>query len=264
MYEAFTAALPDKERYLERIGYQGAVSHTQEALSALTYAHQTTVPFENYDICELGRPISLEIESLYEKIVVNRRGGYCFEMNAAYASLLTALDFDVWPILARLYRAQLGEEATPPLHRVNLVCMDGRKYLVDVGFGGPMPGGSLILVEDEIQEVRGTKYHFKKRPHNRWTLYRENSEGTIDPMMGFAEVPSEAVDFVTPNYYTSMNPESMFVRSRMANLRGEGGFATISNGQFHLVRGESDTTEPIESKEQEFAILKEYFGIVLK
>ncbi|MCL1849652.1 MAG: arylamine N-acetyltransferase, partial [Clostridiales bacterium] len=233
-------------------------------LSALAYAHQTTVPFENYDICELGRPISLEVEKLYEKIVLNRRGGYCFEMNGAFAALLTALGFDVWPILARLYRAPLGEEATPPSHRVNLVHLDGKKYIVDVGFGGPMSRGALLLEADTVQDVRGNLYHFEKRPHNRWALYRESSEGEIVPMLGFTETPAEPVDFIAPNFYTSTNPESMFVRGRIANLRRNDAHASISNGEFHQIRDGVDTTVAIESKAQEFAILEEHFGIVLR
>ena len=263
MYEALSAPLPDRERYLERIGYSGPVEHTQEVLSALVYAHHQTVPFENYDLCELGRPISLEIEHLYDKIVVNRRGGYCFEMNAAFASLLTALGFDVWPILARIFRAPNGIEPTPPLHRINLVCIGDHKYFVDVGFGGAMPAGAVALEDGAIQEVRGSLYHFKKQPLDKWVLYRETSEKAIEPMIGFTERPNEAVDFITPNYYTSMNPESMFVRGRIANLRSDDGFVTISNGLFRQVTQTGETSTPVESKEQEFALLKEHFGIVL-
>ena len=263
MYEELYAALPDPDRYLERIAFRGSVAHSQEALSGLAFAHQKAVPFENFDICELGRPIILEIQHLYEKIVLNKRGGYCFELNAGFASLLTSLGFEVWPILARIYRAAFGEQPMPPMHRVNLTCIGDKKYLTDVGFGGPMPAGALLLEEDILQEVWGIRYRFERRPHNRWILFRETSEKTMDPMIGFTEAPSEPVDFLTPNYQCSTHPDSMFTKNRMANIRFDDGFASINSGQFHLVQGGADVTRPVESKEQERSLLKDYFGIIL-
>ena len=80
-------------------------------------------------------------------------------------------------------------------------------------------------------------------------------------MIGFTEAPSEPVDFLTPNYQCSTHPDSLFTKNRMANIRFDDGFASINGGQFHLVRGDEDATQPIESKEQEFTLLKTYFGI---
>ena len=262
MYEELYAPLPDSGRYLERIAWEGVVRQSQETLDKLVFAHQKAVPFENYDICELGRPISLEIPKLYDKIAVNRRGGYCFELNAGFAALLAALGFEVWPILARIYRGAFGEQPMPPMHRVNLVCMGGEKYFTDVGFGGSMPAGSLVLKEDVIQEVWGLRYCFERRPHHRWTLFRETSEKVREAMIGFTEVPSEPVDFITPNYHTSTHPDSLFVRSRMANIRFDDGFASINGEKFHVVRGGNEETIEIQSKEQESDLLKKYFGII--
>jgi N-hydroxyarylamine O-acetyltransferase len=263
MYEELYTSLPDPEKYLKRISYRDPVTHTQETLSKLVFAHQKAVPFENFDICELGRPIILETLHLYEKIIAHRRGGYCFELNAGFAALLAALGFEVWPILARIYRATFGEQPMPPMHRVNLVCIGDKKFFTDVGFGGPMPAGALILEEDILQDFWGIRYRFEKRPHNRWILFRETSEKIVEPMIGFAEAPSEPVDFLTPNYHCSTHPDSMFTKNRMANIRFDDGFASINSGQFHLVRGSEDVTWPIESKERELALLKEYFNIEL-
>ena len=145
MYEELYEAIPGTEEYLKRIGYSGSAAHTQDTLSALVFAHQKAVPFENFDICELGKPAVIEIMKLYEKVVLDRRGGYCFELNAIFAALLQAMGFEVWPILARICRAAMGEQPTPPMHRINLVCLDGKKYFTDVGFGGAMPAGALVL-----------------------------------------------------------------------------------------------------------------------
>jgi N-hydroxyarylamine O-acetyltransferase len=151
-----------------------------------------------------------------------------------------------------------------PLHRVNLICLGDQKLFTDVGFGGPMPAGALVLEEDTRQEMRGSFFHFKKRPNNRWVLYRETSTDQIDPVVQFVETPAEEVDFITPCFYSSTHPDSMFTKSRIANMRYKDGFASISNGQFRLLTGEGDTSIPIESTEHEFELLKEYYGINLQ
>ena len=261
MYEELSAPLQDKGTYLQRMRYNGPPEVSAAALSALVFAHQKAVPFENYDICELNQPISLEIPHLYEKVAVQRRGGYCFELNASFAALLAALGFTVTPHLAMIHRG--NEQPSPPLHRINLVAIGDKQYFTDVGFGGAMPAGAVRLEEGPPQDVQGSKYHFEKRQNERWVLFRETSEKTIEPMISFSAYPSDPVDFIAPNYYTSTHPSSLFVRNRMANIRFDDGFASIGNGVFHLVRGGSDTTTEISTKAQEYALLEEYFGIKL-
>lgn len=89
----------DIKAYLNRIGYEGAVNPSSDTLRALHLAHVLTVPFENLDI-HLGRSISIEPEALFRKIVLARRGGYCFELNGLFALLLEQLGFSVTRLAA--------------------------------------------------------------------------------------------------------------------------------------------------------------------
>jgi len=91
----------DLHAYLERIGYDGPVEPTLEVLDALHLAHATTIPFENIDIL-LGRPIRLDLPSLQDKLVRDRRGGYCFEHNTLFAAALEAVGFGGGSILRSL------------------------------------------------------------------------------------------------------------------------------------------------------------------
>ena len=91
MDEGLYEPLPSVEAYLARIGIDGAKEPTLAFLDELVYAHQCSVPFEDLDICEKHAEISLDIAALFDKIVTRRRGGYCFEQNALFASLLRAL-----------------------------------------------------------------------------------------------------------------------------------------------------------------------------
>src|SRR5262245_14904037 len=117
--------------YLGRVGYDGPVDVTPETLRRLHLAHLLAVPFENLDI-HLGRPIVLDVDRIFEKIVRRRRGGFCYELNGLFAWLLGELGFDVELLSAQvLDGGRLGPEFD---HMTLLVEHEGR-WLVDVGFG---------------------------------------------------------------------------------------------------------------------------------
>src|SRR2546427_3680912 len=78
--------------YLKRIGAERPAAPTPEALRGLHARHQLAVPFENLSI-HLGEPIALDEDSLFDKIVLRRRGGFCYELNGALGCLITALGF---------------------------------------------------------------------------------------------------------------------------------------------------------------------------
>lgn len=70
----------EAKAYLERIGYRGAVQKDEKTLNRLIRVHLEQVPFENLDVCELGKIPSLDERELFEKIVKKRRGGYCLSL----------------------------------------------------------------------------------------------------------------------------------------------------------------------------------------
>src|SRR5438132_13873753 len=84
----------DTEAYLERIGYRGPTRPSSRVLRRLHRRNLLTIPFENLDI-HLHRPIILNEAALYDKIIQHRRGGFCYELNGSFASLLKKLGFKV-------------------------------------------------------------------------------------------------------------------------------------------------------------------------
>src|SRR3546814_21153640 len=71
----------DVEAYLHRIGLEQAPRPDQEGLMSVQRAHRWAIPFENFDI-PLGRGISLDPAAVFDKLVVRRRGGCCFEQRS--------------------------------------------------------------------------------------------------------------------------------------------------------------------------------------
>src|SRR6188768_1581585 len=123
------------DAYFARVGYQGPLEPTLPVLHALTAAHTQSIPFENLDVL-LERPLRLEKEAVFQKLVHERRGGYCFEQNGLFLHVLGALGFQVAPLSARV-RWQRPRDFVPPrTHLFIRVEIDGESWLTDVGVGG--------------------------------------------------------------------------------------------------------------------------------
>ena len=122
----------DMDGYLERIGYSGSATPNAQTLCKIHRAHLFTVPLENLDI-GWGRDIRLDEEGFVRKIVERRRGGFCYELNGAFAVLLRALGFRVTLLSARVPSedAKYGPEFDHLVLRVDLE----EPWLADVGFG---------------------------------------------------------------------------------------------------------------------------------
>src|SRR5688500_16002226 len=92
------------DAYLARIGYEGSREPTPETLRELHIRHLLSVPFENLDI-HWKRPIVVDVDRFLQKILEERRGGFCYELNGAFAALLRELGFDVKMLSARVMSA---------------------------------------------------------------------------------------------------------------------------------------------------------------
>ena len=143
MYEGLYAPLPDGQAYARRIGLPWPLTPDLDTLDRIILAHQCTVPFENLQCYDEGQMPSLEIAALFEKVVVQHRGGFCFELNALLLSFLKALGYDAWGVSCCIIR---GRDFIPPmLHRAILVRLGETVYYCDVGYGGPQPPGPVPL-----------------------------------------------------------------------------------------------------------------------
>ena len=183
MYEALNRPIPNLSGYLKRIGLSGAPSADLAGLNALIWAHQTHIPFEDLNTSWLHLPVSLEIPALYDKVVVRRRGGYCYELNALFTRLLLDLGFDARSVFCRVVR---GRDFLPPCaHRAVVVALEGKLYFCDVGFGGPMPAGALEIADGVGQDVRGEYFCIDRFDDYWWTVSRNASAGVREAVLQF-------------------------------------------------------------------------------
>ena len=248
------------KNYLKRINFEGEPKLDYATLSELQYKHFLSVPYENLDILK-NIPLSLNIDDLYNKIVVRKRGGYCFELNALFNWFLREIGFKTTTYFARF----LLDETTIPMrrHRIMRVEIGNSFYLTDVGVGCVTPERPLKLIENEETEVRGITYKLKKDPFLGWVLYfMKNNEWRR--LYSFTEEEQLEVDFVQPNFYCQYHADSIFNKQNMLAIRTETGKYTLDGDVFKTADTKGNITTVKKCTKDEIpGILKKYFGIEL-
>jgi len=259
MYESMNQPIPDVLAYLKRIGLSEAPAVSVDGLNALVWAHQTRVPFEDLNTSWLGLPVSLEIPALYDKVVLRRRGGYCYELNALFTRLLIDLGFDARSVFCRVVR---GRDFLPPCaHRAVVVALGDALYFCDVGFGGPMPAGALLIADGAGRDVRGEYFCVDRFDDYWWTVSRDTSAGVREAVLQFNTFPQTPQEFIAANMKSALDPESLFVKQLLVNLRTEDGALSISDDAFTVHRGGEVQTQHIAGEADLRRLLRDYFGI---
>lgn len=249
----------DVQAYLARIHAAARDGISVPALRSLVRSHLEQVPFENLDTAGHPRPISLREEDLFDKVVVRRRGGYCFELNKLFFLLLQELGYDCYPAAARiLYRRTLPR---PLSHRVTIVRLDGEKWLADVGYGGPGPKG-LLCLNGERQEIAGEVFSTGVEDGEQ-VIYRHDPD-EVRKLISFCDKPYLEIDFETLNGYFSLHPDSVFVQKTLVYRCIPDGQYALVNDQFTM-QGPGRPAEPktISEPEARRRLLEEYFGLFI-
>lgn len=255
-----SAAPLDLDAYFARIGYAGAREPSLATLNALMAAHTRSIPFENLDVL-LGRPIALEAPALVQKLVHDRRGGYCFEQNGLLLLVLEALGFRAAPLSARV-RLQRPRDFIPSrTHLFLRVELDGESWLADVGVGGLSLTSAIRLVTDVEQETPHEPRRLVREGARLFHQARLGAEWTDVYELTLEEMPP--IDREVANWFTSTHPQSHF-RSRLTVARAEPGGVRLGLLNDELtVRGAGGhaETQRIASPEELLTVLAERFGL---
>ncbi|MFT6707903.1 MAG: arylamine N-acetyltransferase, partial [Flavobacteriales bacterium] len=178
-----------------------------EGLTKLQEHHMENIPFENLDIV-VGRNIALDYPHLFDKVVIKKRGGYCFELNTLYAELLKSLDFSPKPVLGRVWLS--NPKGTPPRnHLAHLVDLGGKTYVTDVGFAGLITRIPLdINVTAPVNDKDGLVRVVPIADH-QFMIQRQTEKGWTN-LYSFENVEISEEDIHISNYYMSTHPKSHF------------------------------------------------------
>lgn len=253
--------LSDKSRtYLARLGIdpqQESLFCNRDLLERLQYAHVTRIPYENIDILA-GKPLPLDYDGQFDKIINHARGGYCFELNGLFGHLLADLGYGVTTFMSRYLR---GETQIPMRrHRViRAVCDDG-SFLCDVGVGQQAPRQPLLMQVDLVQEQFGETYKLIREPFYGWTVM-ELHQGSWRRFYCFTEEEQLDIDFVMPSYYCENAPDSIFRAAPMIAIKTADGRKTIDGQVFRIFSPDGVVETVIASQVDMTDILDQHFGI---
>lgn len=247
--------------YLQRISVTGTdLRPDRETLFRLQHAHLFHIPFEDLDI-QWRIPIVLDTKRFYNKVVLNSRGGYCYELNGLFAELLLHTGFEVSMISGRVFNGRkIGAEFD---HLALLVTLDEQQWLVDVGFGD----FSLqpLQLNGEVQSdgrnhyrightmLDGKAYLTAEKWHaGRKEFVAEYAFTTQAYVLG---------DFAGMNNYQQQDPASHFMQNLLCSIPVPGGRVSMINNRMVVTLNGQRSEQSIGDEQQRAGLLQEYFGI---
>jgi N-hydroxyarylamine O-acetyltransferase len=242
--------------YLGRIGAARPAAAGAAALRGLHRAHQVAVPFENLSI-HLAEPISLDEAALVDKIIRRRRGGFCYELNGAFALLLEALGARVTRLAARVYG---GGRAGPPFDHLALAVRlpDGTgPWLADVGFGSHSDF-PLLLDSRADQEDPAGRFRLADGEHGDVDVLKDG-----EPQYRIEVRERSLADFAPTCWWQQTSPASHFTRSAICSRRTDDGRISLSGRTLIRTSGGSRTEAELGRDDELLAAYRDEFGVVL-
>jgi N-hydroxyarylamine O-acetyltransferase len=249
----------DTNAYLDRINYHGSLAPSAETLRELQLAHLLAVPFENLSI-HAKQPIVLADEALFTKIVERRRGGFCYECNGLFASLLRALGFEVAMLSAEV--ANADGVFGPPFDHMTLMVSLEQRWLVDVGFGDSF--SEPLLLDEPREQLQGSRAYQIVTDGSLFTLRQRIEDGEWKAQYRFTLQPHKYEDYAEMCRHHQTSPQSHFTMARICSLATEEGRITLSDMRLITTSTNNEKQERNLTGEAEYAtILRECFGIVM-
>ena len=229
------------DRYLARLKL-GRQTPDPKYLNKLTRAQLGTVPYENFSIhYSETHSLSLDITTLYSKIVLNGHGGYCMELNTLFGELLMALKFEIYQRAGRVWKVGSPHgpegEAVPKhwtgwSHMVLIVRLD-QDYLVDVGFGSNGPVTTLAIppmstlgvivrgVTPEEHQLGSISAPHSPRDSVYILRHRRDRDAPWTPLFTFdPRTPFSDSDYEIISFHSHCHPSSPFVNSILCTTVG--------------------------------------------
>jgi N-hydroxyarylamine O-acetyltransferase len=218
-----------------------------------------SVPFENLDIGR-KRPIRLHQEALWDKLIVQGRGGFCYELNGLFAALLKEIGFQVTYLNARVYK-----EGVPGIdfgHLALLVQLPDQpgRWLADVGFGDSFT--EPLNFDERGEQVQGLRSFWLDKTPDGIVLWRRNYDGSRERQYLFDLTPRRfPADYEAGCHYHQTSPRSSFTRGSLISKATPEGRVTLEEGRLIVTRDGQRSERPVASRDEYQVFLKQYFDI---
>jgi N-hydroxyarylamine O-acetyltransferase len=216
------------DEYLTRIGLEGPVRVDLDCLNRIHRQHLLNIPYENLDV-QLERPLDLDPQRIFDKIVRQQRGGWCYEMNGLLQWALTELGFDVMRMNGGVMRKEQGEGVMGN-HLVLCVNLD-EPYVADVGLGDGLIEPIPLRAEAFSQESRA--FALEPLEGELWRFH--NHKERVPPTFDFRYGPADEDLFAEKCVELQSDPESIFVQNLICQrLRPDGVYILLGRVLSHV------------------------------
>ena len=197
--------------YFERIHFDGEPRVDVETLRSIHHQHLLHIPYENLDV-QLARPLGFDLDRIYNKLVRERRGGWCYEMNGLLGWALAEIGFDVTRMSGGVMREQAGDVQLGN-HLVLAVDIEGTKWLADVGLGDgaryPLP------IIPGKHEQHGLIYSLQYMDDGYWRFH--NQPFSKVSSFDFQQTEADETQLAEQCQWLQTNPKSPFKMALIAN-----------------------------------------------
>lgn len=227
-----------------------------EVLRVLQRSHLLNVPFENLDI-HWKRPIVVDVERFYNKIVNERRGGFCYELNGLFNELLVTLGFKTRLISARVFN---GEVHGPEFdHAALIVTIDDDVYLVDVGFGDFTAEPLRFSLGAEQQDTNGI-FVIRRFDDDYFEVAKKDGDDWKSEYI-FKDEPCELSEFAEMCDFQQYSPDSHFTKGKLCSIMTETGRKTLTESKLIVTSKGAKNELTISSDDLFYRNLREQFKI---
>jgi N-hydroxyarylamine O-acetyltransferase len=248
----------DRATYLSRIGIDECELRPDDAtLRLLQRRHLFTVPFENLDI-HWNRPIVLDIAKLYHKIVEEKRGGFCYELNGLFNELLRDIGYRGRLISARVFD---GSQYTEEFDHAAIIATIGEEeFVTDVGFGAFTTEPLRFLPDIEQQDPAGTFVIRRGDEDGNFVVAKKEGNGWRDEYM-FQSRGRDLTEFEPRCEWQQTSSDSVFRKNKVCSLLTDDGRKTLSDRKYIVTKNGEKSETPVTSDEDFLRLLKQEFGL---
>lgn len=241
------------KQYLELIQFRGTLEPSVKLLGHLQTCHLHTIPYENLDVA-MNQSISFAIPDLFEKLIIRKRGGNCFELNILFSWLLRELGFSVTNRYAQFWRNIDADtpQKNVPMHQLLVVTIAGLSYISDVGVGALAPCKPVPLLDGHKHREGNELYKVEQNDTYGWMLY-EQTTYSWRLLYSFTDDANDA----------KFAPRLSIQPNKIAMIRTACGRNTMLNNEFRIYKNNALTTYTTNSEQEWQKALQRYFHISL-
>lgn len=245
--------------YLTRIQYNGPLEVSIETLRKLHYQHLLHIPLENLDI-HYGRDIVLDADALFTKLITKKRGGFCYELNGLFCTLLQVLGFSAKLVSGRVYEPEKGFNDEFD-HAAIVVRLNNTDWLVDVGFGRRFPLHPIAIRPGQILEDRTGNYLVSPYNTDYWAIHQQQETGSWVPSYIFTTVSRQLSDFRGMCRYHQTSSASYFTQNMLCTLVTPNGRITLTDDTLKITEHGRIMEQPVDDADDFEYLLETHFGI---